>query len=337
MKQYDLYGIGNALVDIEASTTEVFLSDNNVIKGCMSLVDASRQNHLLSNLRSQIEHKSCGGSVANSTIATANFGGNCFFSCVVADDEMGRFFHRDLHHKKIDTNLDSQPLISGNTGTCLAMITPDADRTMNTFLGVGGLVGIQHINENAAAQSKVIFLEGYLISSDSGLAAMQHLIDISKSNKSICAISLSDPMLVKSFRNRFIDMIKSGIDLIFMNEEEAFALSETRSIDEAFNWLRQNCSTFIITCGKEGCVGWDGKQKLHTRAQKINKLDTIGAGDMYAGSFIYAIIKGLSYQEAAEIACYCASLIVGQYGPRFESKNLKKAKLFLENYQQLTA
>jgi len=144
-------------------------------------------------------------------------------------------------------------------------------------------------------------------------------------------------MLVKRFRARFIDMIKSGIDLIFMNEEEAFALSETHNISDACNWLRQHCTNFIITCGEEGCVGWDGKQKFYTQAPKINKLDTIGAGDMYAGSFIYAIIKGLSYQEAAEIACYCASLIVGQYGPRFESKNLKKARLFLDNYQQLTA
>ncbi len=337
MKQYDLYGIGNALVDIEASATEEFLSENNIIKSCMSLVDASRQNHLLSNLRNKIEHKSCGGSLANSTIATANFGGNCFFSCVVADDEMGRFFHRDLRHKHIDTNLDSQPLIKGDTSTCLAMITPDADRTMNTFLGVGGQVSVQHINDNAASQSKVIFLEGYLISSDSGWLAMQRLVEISKSNKSLCAISLSDPVLVKGFRNRFVEIIKSGIDLIFMNEEEALALSETNTIQEAYDWLKQNCLNFIITCGEDGCLGWDGEQKIHTSAPKINKLDTIGAGDMYAGSFIYAIIKGLSYTEAAEIACYCASLIVSQYGPRFESNNLKKAQSFLSNYQQLIA
>lgn len=331
MNHFDLYGIGNALVDVETRVTNQFLNDNNVVKGCMTLVEAARQNELLDQLRQKIEHKSCGGSLANSTIATANFGSKCYYSCQVADDEMGRFFHRDLMHQSIQSNLDDTPLPKGDTGTCLAMITPDADRTMNTFLGVGGLVGLSQVNLDVARTARVCFLEGYLISSDVGKEALHIIAKESSQNNNICALSMSDPMLVKYFRTDFLALIKDGVNLLFMNEDEAMELTQADDLEQAIAWLKLNIKQFVVTCGSKGSLSWDGETLHETPVPTINQLDTIGAGDMFAGSFIHAILKNASFDVAATIACYCASLIVGQYGSRLEAQNQEKANAFVKH------
>ncbi|EAQ64496.1 hypothetical protein MED121_21135 [Marinomonas sp. MED121] len=331
MNHFDLYGIGNALVDVETRVTDQFLSENNVVKGCMTLVEAARQNELLDQLRQKIEHKSCGGSLANSTIATANFGSKCFYSCQVADDEMGRFFHRDLVHQSIQSNLDSTPLPKGDTGTCLAMITPDADRTMNTFLGIGGQVGPIQVNLDVAKNAKICFLEGYLISSDCGKEALHLIAKHCSDNGNICALSMSDPMLVKYFRDDFLALIKEGLNLLFMNEDEAMELTQADNLDNAIKWLQTNIKQFVVTCGSKGSLSWDGKTLFKTPVPTINQLDTIGAGDMFAGSFIHALLQKASFDVAATIACYCASLIVGQYGSRLEAQNQEKAKAFVDH------
>lgn len=331
MNHFDLYGIGNALVDVETRVTDQFLSNNKVIKGCMTLVEAARQNELLDQLRQKIEHKSCGGSLANSTIATANFGSKCYYSCQVADDEMGRFFHRDLIHQNIQSSLDSDPLPKGDTGTCLAMITPDADRTMNTFLGIGGQVGPKQVNLAVAKSARICFLEGYLISSTHGKEALHIIAKNCSDNGNICALSMSDPMLVKHFRNDFLALIDNGINLLFMNEDEAMELTQTDNLDDAISWLKAHIKQFVVTCGPKGSLSWDGETLFKTPVPKINQLDTIGAGDMFAGSFIHALLKDADFGTAATIACYCASLVVGQYGSRLEQQNQDKANAFVEH------
>jgi len=331
MNHFDLYGIGNALVDVETRVTNQFLTDNGVVKGCMTLVEASRQNELLDQLRQKIEHKSCGGSLANSTIATANFGSKCYYSCQVADDEMGRFFHRDLIHQAIESNLDDTPLPKGDTGTCLAMITPDADRTMNTFLGIGGQVGAEQVNLEVAKAARISFLEGYLISSEFGKEALHQIAQQSSQNGNICALSLSDPMLVKYFREDFLALIKSGVNLLFMNEDEAMALTLAEDLEQAISWLQQHTQQFVVTCGSKGSLSWDGTTLFETPVPTINQLDTIGAGDMFAGSFLYALLQDASFDIAATIACYCASLVVGQYGSRLEAQNQAKANQFVKS------
>lgn len=330
MNHFDLYGIGNALVDVETRVTNQFLCDNNVIKGCMTLVEAARQNELLDQLRQKIEHKSCGGSLANSTIATANFGSRCYYSCQVADDEMGRFFHRDLIHQNIKSSLDNAPLPKGDTGTCLAMITPDADRTMNTFLGIGGEVGTAQVDLEVAKNARISFLEGYLISSEKGKEALHLIAQHSSQNGNICALSMSDPMLVKYFRDDFLTLIQKGVNLLFMNEDEAMELTQRDTLELAINWLKENVDQFVVTCGAKGSLSWDGENLFNTPVPTINQLDTIGAGDMFAGSFIHALLEGASFDTAATIACYCASLVVGQYGSRLEAKNQEKANQFVE-------
>jgi sugar/nucleoside kinase (ribokinase family) len=331
MNHFDLYGIGNALVDVETRVTNQFLNDNNVVKGCMTLVEAARQNELLDQLRQKIEHKSCGGSLANSTIATANFGSKCYYSCQVADDEMGRFFHRDLMHQTIQSNLDDEPLPKGDTGTCLAMITPDADRTMNTFLGIGGQVGPKQVNLDVAKNARISFLEGYLISSECGKEALHHIAQQSSQNGKICALSMSDPMLVKFFREEFLALIKGGVSLLFMNEDEAMELTQAEDLKHAISWLKQHTKQFVVTCGSKGSLSWDGSNLFETPVPTINQLDTIGAGDMFAGSFLYALLQDASFDTAATIACYCASLVVGQYGSRLEAQNQVKANQFVKN------
>lgn len=331
MNHFDLYGIGNALVDVETRVTNQFLSNNNVVKGCMTLVEATRQNELLDQLRQKIEHKSCGGSLANSTIATANFGNHCYYSCQVADDEMGRFFHRDLIHQNIQSNLDAKPLPKGDTGTCLAMITPDADRTMNTFLGIGGLVGPDQVNLEVAKTARICFLEGYLISSECGKEALHSIAKNCSANDNICALSMSDPMLVKFFRDDFLALINNGVNLLFMNEDEAMELTQAKNLEHAIEWLKLHVRQFVVTCGSKGSLSWDGDTLFETPVPTINQLDTIGAGDMFAGSFIHALLQDANFDTAATIACYCASLVVGQYGSRLEQQNQEKANAFV-NY-----
>jgi sugar/nucleoside kinase (ribokinase family) len=324
MKKYDVYGIGNALVDVVTEVDHDFFQKNEIEKGVMTLVDENRQHHLMKVIDMKRSKMACGGSAGNTMIAVNQFGGKSFYSFLVAKDELGKFFIEDLKRNGVDSAWTYDQLPEGITGKCLVMTTPDADRTMNTFLGVSSFLSPEHLNEEAIKNSSYIYLEGYLVASPKGLEAMIEAKKIAEKHKVGTSITLSDPNMVKYFSKQFDEVIGKGVDLLFCNEEEAFTICGTDDILVAREKLKNIAKKFAITLGANGALVFDGDNFIDIEPFKVKALDTNGAGDMFAGAFLYAITHGHSYAEAGKIASLASSRVVSQSGPRLEPQQSKK-------------
>lgn len=318
MDKYDVYGIGNALVDIEFEVEENFLKKHQVAKGMMTLVDEERQHALVNEIKAAKVKKQSGGSAANTIIAVNQFGGRSFYSCKVANDEFGLFYMDDLKHAGVDTNLNGFELEEGITGKCLVMVTPDADRTMNTFLGITSALTKDSINEHALANSHYLYIEGYLITGDESLIAMKEAKLMAEKHQVKTSITLSDPSIVQHFRDGFKDVIGSGVDLLFCNEEEAFTYTGKSNLLEAREELKNTAETFAITLGKNGAMIYDGDTFIDIESFPVEAIDTNGAGDMFAGAFLYGLTHGHSHAQAGKIASMASSQVVSKFGPRLE-------------------
>jgi len=326
-KQYHIYGIGAALVDTEITLTDADLTTMAVAKGVMTLVDEARQNTLIDYLQNHLvaSHRASGGSAANSIIAASYFGSNNFYSCKVANDENGEFYLHDIHAAGVATPAHVIPP-AGVTGKCLVMITPDAERTMNTFLGISESLSVSELDLTAIAQSHYVYIEGYLVSSTTGRAAAIELRQQAEASNTKTALSLSDPAMVQFFRDGLVEMIGGGVDLIFCNRDEAIGFTQTQSIEEACIALQQYCKQFAITCGGDGAVVFDGETLTQVAAQPIKPLDTNGAGDMFAGAFLHAINHGKDFKTAAQFANVAAAKVVSQFGPRLQAEQHEELK-----------
>ena len=316
MSKYDVYGIGNALVDTEFEVEESFFKQHKVEKGLMTLVDDARQEYLINIINSERIKKQSGGSAANTVIAVNQFGGKSFYSCKVANDDYGQFYMNDLKASGIHTNLNGTDLPDGTTGKCLVMVTPDADRTMNTFLGISSSLDADVLVEEALAESEYLYLEGYLVTSDQGVDAMLKAKALAEKHGVKTSITLSDPSIVEFFKPNFEKVIGSGVDLLFCNEDEALKYTETDNLLAAREKLKFIAKTFAITLGKNGASIFDGDTFINIESYPVQAIDTNGAGDMFAGAFLAAITKGNSYAHAGKIASMAASKIVSKFGPR---------------------
>lgn len=323
-KEYDVYGIGNALVDIVTEVEDDFFEKNEVEKGVMTLVDEKRQHHLMKVIDMKKSKMACGGSAGNTVIAVNQFGGKSFYSCLVAKDELGKFFLEDLKRNGVDTNLKYENLPEGITGKCLVMTTPDADRTMNTFLGVSSFLSPEHIDEEAIRDASFIYLEGYLVASPKGLEAMKEAKKIAERHKVPTSLTLSDPNMVRYFSKQFEEVIGASVDLLFCNEEEALTLCGTDDIYVAREKLKQVARRFAITLGANGALIFDGDTFIEIEPYKVRAVDSNGAGDMFAGAFLYGITHQHSYAEAGKLASLASSRIVSQSGPRLDPKQAEK-------------
>ncbi|MGB0452441.1 MAG: adenosine kinase [Bacteriovoracaceae bacterium] len=323
MKKYHVYGLGNALVDYEYEVEPEFLTKMSVDKGLMVLVDESRQQELVDKLHG-IQHKrACGGSAANTCIAMAQLGGKSFYSCKVASDETGQFYYKDLKANNVATNLTSETLNEGVTGKCLVFVTPDADRTMNTHLGISQSFGVSEIVESAIAESEYLYIEGYLVTSPTGKEAAIKAKEIAEKHNVKTAITLSDPGVVEYFKSGFDEVIGDKVDLIFCNEAEACRYTNASNITEAFSALQKKAHQFAITMGSKGALLWDGTKEVDVIAPKVKAIDTNGAGDLFAGSFLYGITHGYSFGEAGKLACAEASELVQSFGARLQADKVK--------------
>ncbi len=325
MAQYDVYGIGNALVDMEFEVTPDFLQEMNVQKGLMTLVDEARQAELVNNLNGLQHKRSCGGSAANTMIAMAQLGGHGFYSCKVADDELGDFYTQDLLASGLHTNL-SDGRGSGITGKCLVMITPDADRTMNTFLGITESFSESELRQEKIKNSKYLYMEGYLVTSPTGKLAAITARDIAKANGVKTALTFSDPGIVGFFKTGFEEMIGEGVDIIFCNEAEAKSFTGSQDLQSAFEVMKKVAKTFVITTGAAGAMLWDGNKEIQVVAAPVEAIDTNGAGDMFAGAFLYALTQGKTFGEAGKLACACAGKLVTQFAPRLKKEQTLEIK-----------
>ena len=319
MAKYNIYGIGAAIVDTEVVVNDSFLNENEISKGLMTLVDEGRQKYLIDSLTTQSipVKRSCGGSACNSVVAASRFGSSAFFSGKVADDEEGVFFVKDLKHSGVDFHQVDPS--NGVTGKCLVMVTPDAERTMNTNLGASLELSYREIDETALANSDWLYIEGYVVTDDQRTSVARDAMAFAKKNGVKTSLSLSDPFVIKVFSDNIKTIIgENGVDLIFCNGDEARSFTGTHTIEAAAEALKKYAKTFAITRGPGGSLVFDGDNLIHTPGVLSNAIDTNGAGDMFAGAFLHALISGREYSWAAQFANTASSIVVSSFGPRIK-------------------
>lgn len=321
MKKYDIYGIGAALVDTEIEVSDEDLQQFGIEKGVMTLVDEKRQHELIDQLSQHLvaSKKASGGSAANSIIAASYFGAKTFYSCKVAKDELGDFYLQDLKDANVEFHSNNGS-DQGITGKCLVMITPDAERTMNTFLGISETISTNEIDEQALQASEYAYIEGYLVTSSSGKPAAIRVRELANQMGVKTSLSLSDPAIVQYFRDGLLEIVgtEHKIDVLFCNEQEALNFTEAANLADAIEKLKQYAKTFAITRGAEGATLFDGEVLIDVASPAVKALDTNGAGDMFAGAFLYSLSQGHSYEEAGKLATKAASVVVSQFGPRLK-------------------
>jgi sugar/nucleoside kinase (ribokinase family) len=323
-KKYDICGIGNALVDVVFQVSESFLEKHDVKKGVMSLVDEETQARLIQHIDKAEVTQNPGGSAANTITSLSQLGGKGFYCCKVADDEFGQSYIKDMNRDGVTTNFVNQQLSDGITGKCLVMVTDDAERTMNSYLGISSTLSVDQIDEEAVKQSHYAYIEGYLVTGDSSFEAMKKIKKIAAENEVQTALTLSDPSVVEAFRERFEKITATPVDLLFCNEEEAKIFTQKDDLEEAFEELKQAAEKFVITRGGEGASIYDGTDIIQIQPEKTRVVDTNGAGDIFAGAFLYGLTHDMSVEDSGKLANRAGSRVVSKYGPRLEKSELQQ-------------
>jgi sugar/nucleoside kinase (ribokinase family) len=290
----------------------------------MTLVDEKRQLQLMKVIDMKKSRMSGGGSAGNTVVAVNQFGGRTFYSCLVAKDELGKFYLEDLKRNDVHTNLTYEKCPEGHTGKCLVMTSPDAQRTLNTFLGVSSFLSPEHLDEEAIKNSSYLYLEGYLVASPDGHYALKEAKRIAEHAKVLTSLTLSDTSMVRYFPKQMEEIIGASVDLLFCNEEEAMILTGTDSLPDAREKLKQVAKRFAITLGANGALIYDGDTFIQIEPYRVRAIDTNGAGDMFAGAFLYGLTHNHSYAEAGKLASLASSRVVSQFGPRLEPNQARK-------------
>jgi len=325
---YDIYGVGSALLDIEIQVEDSFLQTMGVAKGVMTLVDESRQLQLLEAAGSSATKisRACGGSAANSIMTASALGSRCFFSCLVASDERGHFYLQDLSRNGVDHRQDGFS-DHGATGSCLVMVTPDAERTMNTCLGVNEQITAAALDELRLGQSRWLYLESYLLSSETGFATALKARQLADRHGVSIALSPSDPTIVSGFGERIEQLVGDGVHMLFCNWAEACQWTGRNQLDGLVEALASKAATFAITLGARGAVvAGQSMAAVHVPAPRVQAVDTNGAGDAFAGACLYGNSRGWSWQSSVELAVRAASQVVANYGPRLAAEALRKTR-----------
>jgi sugar/nucleoside kinase (ribokinase family) len=334
MKPFHVYGMGNALVDIDFEVKLPTLERLSIDKGVMTLIDESTHHRLLEELDGIKHLKECGGSAGNTIFTLQQLGAKTFFSCKVGNDESGHFYYKTLAAEGICTNL-SENLYNGITGKCIVLVTPDADRTMNTFLGITATFSKDELSEEALKNSEYLYIEGFLVAAPLGCEAAIVAREMAEKNGVKTALCLSDPNMVTYFKPALHSIIGKQVDIIFSNEREALLFTDTNHVDDAKEALKKYAKSFVITQGDKGAVLYDGQQFYHAPAHPVKVLDTVGAGDTFAGTFLYGLTQGFDYLRAGKLANLAASKVVAKFGPRLSHSQILEVKNAVENKTEI--
>ncbi len=322
MPSYDVLCIGNAIVDIIAAADDDFIVENGIIKGAMNLIDAERAELLYARMGSAIE--TSGGSAGNTAAGVASFGGSAAYFGKVSSDPLGELYTRDIRTQGVD--FDTPPL-AGTPPTARSMIfvTPDGERSMNTYLGACVELGPEDV-EPAKTNAKVTYFEGYLWDPPRAKEAIRLAAKLTHEAGGEVAMTLSDPFCVDRYREEFLDLMRSGtVDIVFANEHELISLYQTSSFETALEAIREDCKLAAVTRSAEGSIIVAGDQTVNIRATEINELvDTTGAGDLYAAGFLFGYARGLSHKICGDLGSLAAGLVIQQIGPR-PRENLRDA------------
>lgn len=320
--RYDVFGVGNALVDIQARVSDNWVAETGFEKGIMTLVDDGQQQGVLSRLKGISLNRCAGGSAANTIMGVADFGGKAAYAGKVASDEVGEFFLRDM--RKMGVTIEVAAAGSGQTGTCAVLITEDAQRTMLTNLGVSATLTEADISEDELKLATYVYIEGYLLTNPGTRAAAYKAINAAKMFGCKVAFTASDPFLCNMCRDEIWALVEGPVDLFFCNEQEAKSLTGKSDPIECAAELHRHAENVAMTLGANGSILMHEGTAIPIEGVFVDAIDTTGAGDMYAGALLYGITNGMSWKEAGHLASHAAARIVGQLGARLQNRFTQK-------------
>jgi len=315
----DISAIGNALVDTVFKVPQELIEELGLEIDQMTLSSSEEQAPIIKRLiESGAETVSdCGGSATNSLVAAASYGASCFHACKVSNDEDGRRYLDSLKEAGVSHKGNMADEGSMPTGKCLILVTPDAKRTMTTSLSISSYMDDQDLDLDEIANSKIVYIEGYMVTSDENYLSVLEILNHLKGFPEVkIALSLSDPGIVAGFKNKFEEIESFGLSYLFGNDDEAMAFVGAADLDEAFEMLQSRSYTSVITMGEEGSAVVNSQEIIKTPRVNIEPIDTNGAGDMFAGSFMYALLQDHDLKSCATFANFGAARVVETFGPR---------------------
>jgi len=307
-----ILGIGNAIVDVICKVEDQYLINNQLTKSTMKLVDETEFQKLLSSLK--IEQTISGGSIANSIVGLSQLGNDVGFIGKINDDDLGQKYEEGLTKEKVQYFYNKKKEIS-STGTCLILITPDAERTMVTFLGIAGKINQNDINEKAVQESEMIFLEGYLWDKGEPKSAFDKAMSLSNTK----AMSLSDQFCVERHKGHFLDLVKNKLDITFANEQEIKSLIDAKNFEDVIEFGKQLGKLLIITRGEKGSIAIKNQEIIECQSiPNLKIIDLTGAGDLFAAGFLHGLITNISTKECLEKGTEMSSKIIQKVGARLD-------------------
>ncbi|MCX8995623.1 adenosine kinase [Rhizobiaceae bacterium BDR2-2] len=315
MTQYDVLTVGNAIVDIISRCEDGFLADNAIVKGAMNLIDAGRAESLYALMGPAVE--ASGGSAGNTAAGIANFGGRAAYFGKVAEDALGEIFRHDISAQGVHYGVS--PLVgSAPTARSMIFVTPDGERSMNTYLGACVEFGPEDVDPAVVAEARVTYFEGYLWDPPRAKDAILECARIAHENGREVSMTLSDSFCVDRYRGEFLDLMRSGtVDIVFANKQEVLALYETEDFEAALTQIAQDCRLAAVTMSEEGAVILRGGERIPVAAFPVPEVvDTTGAGDLFASGFLFGYTQGRTLEESARLGCLAASIVISQIGPR---------------------
>ncbi len=316
-RRFDVLGIGNAIVDVIAHADDAFLQENDLAKGAMTLIDAARAQALYARMGQAIE--ASGGSAANTVAGLAALGGAGAFIGKVRNDQLGGIFAHDI--RALGVAFETPPATEGPpTARCLIFVTPDAQRTMQTFLGVSGALAPADIDESLVRDAAVTYLEGYLWDPPAAKKAFEKAARLAHEAGNRVALTLSDAFCVDRHRADFLRLVEGHVDILFANESEILSLYEVRDFDAALQKVRGHCEVAALTRSEKGSVIVAGDEVHVIDPIRVGTVvDTTGAGDLYAAGFLHGFTRGMPLRDCGRIGSICAGEIISHYGARPEA------------------
>lgn len=322
---YNVVTIGNAIMDMLVTTTDEFLIKHNMPKGRMTLIDEVTVNKIYQHIKDKCVM--CpGGSAANTAVGIAALGGRSAFIGKVSTDDVGLAFSKGLNDSDV-IFVSNGPRLDKPTARCMIFVTPDAQRTMNTFLGSCSKISRLDIDEEIIKKAYIIYIEGYLLDGPKTKDALLYAIELSKKHKTLVSLSLSDSRCVERHRDMFFEVINSGVDILFGNEYEYNKLFNTKDLNESVSLSKDLCKTVVITCGEKGAIAIEDNEQHSIQAVPFDHIvDTTGAGDMFAAGFLYAYSKLKSIDDCLQVGTLASAENISHYGakPQNDLRNLIK-------------
>lgn len=324
LEKLAVYGVGNALVDMEYKIDDSFLAYHDIPKGHMTLVEADRLQALTEALTGVAPANSSGGSAANTIYAVQALGAQAGYACKIAHDATGDYFMQAMRTAGVHVDSHAQ-VEDGTTGRCLVLITPDAERSMNTHLGISATITTSALNTEVLKRSDCLYIEGYLCSGDDSTELAIKARETAEQAGITTTLTLSDPAMVQFCKDNLVKIIGNGVNHIFCNEEEALTWAGTDRLDIAVNELRDAARGLSITLGAKGSMVVDGGGQHEVGGFESKVIDTNGAGDIYAGASLWGWTQGMDAKQAARFANYCAAQLVASYGARLANPDAYRA------------